>query len=335
MKYTCAKSGFVITTPEFRHSLADNSHSATHPIFSARPQLLLRAFDDFLASKLNDQEIILLYLAIADSTGLLTWRSRFEYTPEAPGLLASKLEALVRVSATVKALAETGDELPGYVVCKQDAQNTAAGFARIVTLWTEGIAEIELFNKNLARNRALIRAEEHMDRSATLMRKRPAQYARAVASWAATVGEFAPAVSEVWQKIIIGALIKDCRYHSSDVLKVLEYCEENVPAGSTHAFTLFDGLRTAYAAKVHVFGVDRTAKYQNMLSPEDFRASEREVALLKEMRKGAPTVKPNRADFPNAFLFLRALAAWNAAQKELPEEAPDFVINVGTGDSND
>jgi hypothetical protein len=335
MKLNCAKSGIVITAPEFRLTLAENSHNYTHPIFSASPKSLVKALDDFNASRLSEQEIILLFLAIADNTRLIHWRQPFAISDNAAAVFSTKMNALALAATRIIHLKAKGLEVPEYVCETRDKQNTAAAFSRIVTIWTECIEDFSTKHANMVRERSLLKAEEHMQRAHLMMRKRPATYARAIASWASMAGEFpvqiictakhaAISVKEHWEAVIISCVLKDGKASAQDIAGLLEYCEQHVPAGTIHAFALFESLRAAYAAKHNYYGFSISSPVIAKAIPlteQEQLAKAKEIELLKAMRVNAPKDKPTRNQFATDFAFLRAMAAWNASTVVLPPAA--------------
>lgn len=331
MKLTCAKSGLILTTPEFRHSLPDNSHSHCHPIFSASPKLLLRAYDDWSQGKLRDEETILLFLAIADSTELIRWRAPFQITENAAGIFNLHMEDLARTVGRLAHLQGKGLELPAYVCERQNAQNTAGAFSRCVSTWKAEIAAFADRSASATRARNLLRLEEHLDRARLIAQKRPGSYAKAVASWAATVGDFPTRVTctarhasislrEYWAEVIEQCVLRTGRPDTNAVAEILAYCEENVPAGSTHACALFDSLRQHIkdVESKYGFSLVATSQHRIPLTVQEEEQKTKEVALLRSIREGATSEKPKREDFLTQFAFMRALAVWNTAQIALP-----------------
>ena len=330
MKLHCAKSGIVITCPEFRHSLADNSHSYCHPIFSASPKLLTRAYDDWATGTLRDEEIVLLFLAIANSTQLIHWRHPFSITTDAAGIFNLHMEELAKVALNLRHLQERGLQLPAFVCERQNKQNEASAFSRCVSIWRAELSAYDSRAANAIASRALLRAEEHMERARLLAQKRPGSYARAVAQWAAAVGEFPTratctashasiSMSELWQDTIVKCILAEGRTDPVVVAQILGYCEENVPAGSTHACALFDALRQRMKQEELKFGFALLTPTSNMpLTAIEQASRDKEVAMLKELRAQASVTKPTREDYTSYFSYMRALAIWNTAQQPLP-----------------
>lgn len=336
MKLTCTKSGIALTVPEFAKSaLPDGAHHYTHPIFSATPKVLIRCMDDFLAQRLAPQETILLFLAIADSTGHMVFRHPFQCPTSEDGVLdaaalfSAHMQGLASVATKVSALKGSDAEIPKFVCERPLQQNTAAELVRCVAVWQEALDAFAAGHLSATKARQVLRLEEHLARATKLLQTRPGTYANTIAEWACLVGAFPDnpvsthkhsriAKSEHFKEVIKSCILRDGKALATEIAQVLEFCEDNISVEehTIHGLALFEALRQEYRVKFSTLGYSLSVPRASSvpLTRDEEAAKAREVALLQEIRSGAPTEQPTRKSFSSDFAFMRAMAAWRASQ---------------------
>jgi len=351
MKLHCTYSGMHYTLPDFPKATLKKPH----PIFSAPQKTLLRASEEFLAGHSTPQETILLFLALASSTGLLIFRDPFDAGPvpeDAASLLAAHMEPLAVAVGQLYFLTDKGLDLPQVVCSRADNNNTARSLVRCVRIWREAITEYGRQAASASAARDLLRAEERLQRAHKMLKLRPTTYANTLAEWACTVGAFpenevsTPRHARIpkaqWYKEIIrNCVLRNGKSLAQEISEVIDFCEENIPVEdyTIHAISLMDALRGEYRAKFNTLGYSISApRASNIpLTRDEQEAKAKELELLRSIREAAPGTgsKPERSQFSTDFQFIRAMAAWRLAQTlDAAESTPSSPAQpVAAGDS--
>lgn len=342
MKAICCKSGITISVPEFGGTAAG---PVQHPIFSASATQLVRYYTEYQRQRLSEQETILLFLAIADSTQHIIWETPFKLTDNALPIFNNHFGQLVSVVNSINTIRHPGMAVPQFAVRAKSGSNVAGAFIGCIDAWRQCVAEFGQRHRVAAEGKELLRLEAVIARSNGLLRSRPKTYARVVAEWADVAGQFPndatctahhPMIprNEYWKEIIRDAIVdnSNTKHPIREVAAVLEWCESEIEMGSTHGYTLLTALRAVVinTRKSVDFGVLTSASSWDMrilpLDPEERRAVQSALDLAKDVAANAPANKPLREHYATDFQFLRASAAWRAA-KSLEQHALDNADN--------
>lgn len=347
MKAICHKSGISFTVPQFRCTLPLRGR-AVHPVFLLPQPQLFQTLKEFVRGNLTEEESVLLFLALADSSGKVIWHEPFQMTEDAPGLIAQHMTGLAGSISRLQEIQHPKFEVPMYVMSARGEANTIGGLLNMLSVWDESIAEFATSHVEAARAANLMRLEEGLERLVRIAKNKPATYAKAISRWAATAGEFPQVVAATaegqinlslyWQSLIVRCITKD-KVHQidmDDLIVLIEHCELLIPHGTIHAASLMENLRDGLRAKREFLGVPSVSgvKVFSILprNAEEEVSFNRESELLATMAATAPTEVPTREQFGNAILYLRAMSKYRAAQSlKANPEAP----KVWLGSPND
>lgn len=339
MKITCSISSLQYTVPYF--SL--NTDRIPHPIFQCSQKTLLAQLRPFLNGHLQEPECILLFLALLNSTDAIEWRNPFKFTENAVELIRHNMEKTSIAVYKLNELITMGNKdfhIPKYVCSKHGEADTVFGLLRAVEAWENAITEFTSGRKAQEAGAKLLRIEQVLERLLRMQQRKPEAFAKKLADWAVVAADFPTYeiirghilwnCSAYWQDIIrrciLGANI--ISIPSDDLIDLIEYCEEEIPHGSIYAATLMTILRGAVKKQREFLGLPAHKGIRVFrvvpASHEEEAQHEKDILTLRSMSMNAPVNKPQRCDFGDAFMYLRTVARWEAAQTlaQMEQDSP-------------
>lgn len=350
MRVTCRKSGINWTVPQFSCSAGDKQE---HPVFKLSQTQLFVQIKEFVRGNLKEEEIVLLYLALADSTNKIEWRSPFKLTESAPAIMSQKLTDLAGTVSRINEIRHPHFQVPVYVCSPHAGQNTIKGFSNCLDSWNEAIAEFAASSVAAAKASNILRMEEGIERLLRISKQKPVVFAKAIANWAVIAGEFPDGdtivggelmpLADYWRSIIIRCVLQEGLHTipESDIAELVEHCEDMIPHGSIHAAALMEALRNGCRQKMEFLGRPALAgtKLFAMIpqTAADRQAVEKEMAVMKAMAASAPLTLPEREQYATVFLYQQAMARWRMAQrlKEAEAKAAAEAESKAAGNAED
>lgn len=321
MKILCAISGIEFQCEHFPATL--HSREATHPIFNIPQKKLISFVSKWSGNELTQTDSYLLFLALLDSTELINWKTPVHITTNTPSIVANNMEPLLHCIGKIN-IVKDHTNLPQFVV-NQDTK-TLYNIRHWIEAWEVAIQDYKDGYRQADLNERLKRREQALERIIRANKNYPSKFAGTLAEWAAQAGYFPEfemefrgeliTCSEYWKRIIKACVNEERIFNvpSSDLEELISHCEDNIPHGTTYAFTLMQLLR------------DGRNKQRNFLDLGDidisgstFRILDADTstqdANIKALIDSAPIDKPERKDYPSDFAHLRAKVKWEMAQR--------------------
>lgn len=324
MKYKCRISGLEFSDSILSNSLSlslspsSSSYLSTHPIFSISAKDLISIASKALQNP-KESDLYLIGLAIFNKLSP-DWVTSAK--PEAIPIITANFERLSTLVFSIPI--GRRDEFPRFRI---DSSNS--DFLNLPT-WLDSIQSVfdewKISGRELAQHRLLDRKEKIL---VTLLNhrftKKPSSIAHALAEWAGIAGEFPTSpfylpdgtkttTSDYWKTLIKYSFIEShleffsLKVDLDDLSDLIDWCEINIPHGSTHASILMSKLRKSKS----ILEEFTLPKFKSpVLVPELSPISQ----ALKEESSEANTYipvgpEPKKSDFKSASDYLRAKLKW-------------------------
>jgi len=336
MKILCKYSGLEFQVQHFPFSL--HSRECAHPVFSIPQLKLITVLAKKYPAELHPTDSYLGFLALLHSTGRFDWRVPCIYTPQMDSIIAHNMESLIRIIGITSAITHPAFQIPAFVITPETRSLTTIN--HWIEICYQCYQQFQDGNKKAQLHDRIVRREQAMERIIKDPAKNPANYANQLAEWAALAGEFPTgtvpvdgkqlALSEYWKSMIRKAARGEAVFslNDTDLVELIEHCEDVIPHGSIYAHALMKVLREAQDRKKNFLGLGdldiRTSTYR-ILSDTDSV----ENANIMAMIDSAPVERPVASNYPSKIAYLRAEYKWKAAQLHKAQSA----FNGGNGDS--
>ena len=144
-------------------------------------------------------------------------------------------------------------------------------------------------------------------------------------------------LAEYWCSIITRAVMNDrlSQIPMQDMVELIEHCELHIPHGTLYAHNLMETLRAALRTQREYLGMPaltHTKMFSILpMTAEEETVAKREQALLEAMSAAAPDHLPTKEEFSTAFLYMRAMARWRAAQTLKAHAVAQAELDGATG----
>lgn len=326
-KILCAYSGIEFACDHFPIVL--HARESYHPIFNVPQKKLLGYLGKWSGGELTSIDSYLLFLALLNSTELVTFN-----VPAAPNPFTASI-----VAQNMEFLAKT-------VIKINTVYNPLAVFARIyitpdtkflsnardwIEVWEENYKDFLNGYKSAHDNAKLLHRERALERLIKNPYKSDSQIATQLAEWANQAASFPTyevhnpfiqdrrsyiSCAEYWKTIICMACKDDRLYAipSTGLEDVLEYCQENIPVGSgIYSERLFRILRNAQHKNKNFLELgdyDIKTTFQILDNPSNV-----EEANISALIQAAPEEEPRLEQYPTKFKFMQAKMRWELAKK--------------------
>jgi len=326
MKILCAMSSVEFTCEHIPGSF--HSGELTHPIFSLPQKRLLAMTGKWAEGGLTPTDSYLLFLALLNSTELVEWRIPVMRSPDTDSIVANNMEHLLRTVIKLPTIPSYEEVFPHYAV---STDTRYLGNVKYwIQNWHDRYNDYKAGYKSAHESAIIIRRENALARLIKSPHKKPADYAHALADWAASAGSFPTFLvtspfgsslnhqitcSDFWKEIIIRCTKDDYIFSipDADLSELITHCEDHVDAGSIFSHALFTILRRAASRKKTFLDLgdpDIHSSYR-ILSSQQSAESANLIALIDS----APDDKPIREHYPSQFAYMKALMRWNMAQR--------------------
>ena len=307
MKITCPVSGVSYTT-----SSGYGTVSYAHPALNTPLKKLVQQLVDWHAARITEPDDQYLYL-LAWATNLpeLQITTQLDSSTTFPVLLAHSEQLFKTVLACAKF---PHVKFPAMVVRKP------TDLAQSLTNWLSVLAEAfhqsNQFASQRLYNDEVRRLESVLDNiTSKQLKGHLHRTSKVIAAWADKAGRFPHTnivtpqnttvpLNEYWIQIIIHAfnestldLIKS-GIGVGDVAELIEHCEDELPHGSTYAFTLMRKLRAAKATLIELSGIPD-------IGPAD-------TIVADTLPMDVP-IEPERKQYKSSVDYLKARLAWQKA----------------------
>lgn len=324
MKILCSLSGIEFTCEHFPAYLS--SREISHPIFHLPQKKLISYLGKWSKGELTTTDSYLLFLAILNSSELVSFRVPAARSPETDSIIAQNMEHLAKTVSKLNAVTNPHVVFPQYVISPEtkflsNVKHWIENWNDAYQDFTEGYARAYDAKKLIAREAALERLikNPHVPISS---------YARQISDWAAVAGDFPDyytispftnqkvTMADYWKEIIHKCTKEESIFAvpQVDLQDLLEHCENNISIGTIYSNALFSVLRKALDKQKNFLGLGdmdlSKGKYQ-FLSTDDSTES----ANLKAMIDSAPAEEPKLEQYPNKVAYLKAKLRYQMARK--------------------
>jgi hypothetical protein len=297
-----------------------------------------------MAGDLQPPEQVLLFLALINSTGSVIWHDPFHISTNETQDMALIEGNMHKTLSAVYKLNELSVcatfEIPKFVCSRHGDTNTVMGLLRAVEAWELAIDDFTNRKSNVDAAQKLLRIEMILERLLRMQKQKPDAFAKKLADWAVVSAEFPTyeivrghtqwICAEYWREMIRRCVlgVRLIEIPSDDLIDLIEYCEEEIPHGSIYAATLMTILRQSVRKQREYLGLPAHKGIRVFsivpATAEEHAQHANDIARLKQMALVAPENKPERKDFLDTFVYLRAISRWEAAQtlKNMEVEVP-------------
>lgn len=348
MKILCSKSGIHFTCEHFPAYI--HSRETHHPIFDISQKELIQYIKKWASNELTETDSYLYYLALLNSTSLVQWRVPAQKTEITKSLIANNMDYLIQTISKMNCITSPVFK-PAFVAISPETK-TLENSMHWIHMWNESA---DRFVSDYSSAFADERMKERINARETILYKllhdpnKPESIvASHLAEWADDAGGFPThlitingrsiQMNEYWKEIIRACVKSDAMFAINDLHldKLLEYCEENIDAGSVYGHRLFKFLRRGEEVKqafsdfadVDLTGMPKFRILDASSSVED--------ANKLAMIDSAPLEEPKSSNYPDKISYLRAKAKYDLARnyRAALKESQSQVISNSNLPSN-
>lgn len=336
MKIICTYSGIEFTVSHFQNSLSARfTVNGAHPIFNQPVKILLSRARDFQEGKLNEEECRLLFLALLNSTELVSF-----HVPATPSrkIVLANMEAMLRVTNWINAAK------PLHIAWPRVSINHQTRYLEQIGGWLDAWLNAKQEASQSARYRNLIenivKKEEILNRYIKSASKQLTSYSKLLGSWVMDATDAPADMRDYWISLFQLRGIDIYNAHTASLQELVDWMHENLPLNSLPAFTAFRHVNNILAKNSRgVFAALGTDSFtllddedeseeldpvtgQKLVTSRNENAVSIEQFYRQQVIASAPLTEPKRVDYPdNVVGFLRAKAAWSIAQSEAAKYA--------------
>lgn len=299
-----------------------------HPIFEVKSKILWKIARSFLDERTTKEERRLIFLAIANSTGLM----RFQVPAEpSDTTILNCFHQLQAIAGWIEHLQAPGVRFPAYVVRTEN--RNLHNFKD----WLKALEEVKkAFYEGQATQEHKHRMTLLEDKLTRLILSQVTQGSRGItnlmATWALDASEAPRECKPTWMKILNTPRDRIYTISSTDIKSLISHLEENLPHGSIAATAVMRRVRELLQQQADGLGL------YEILTDDDSDASpngaQRNEAITSEIANTpaaitaaimAPIAEPVPANYGSKVSYLIAKAQWNLAQNALANAANNTV----------
>lgn len=300
MKIRCIKSGIVFEVSGF-----PGTTTGIHPCFSMPIKKLWHGISAWKSGTMPQVESYLLFLALADSTGLVEFHDSVDPSESTPQIVASQMPRLLRMITTISTVTIPSFKPPRFSISRNALSSDLSSVSGWITDVMDYHGEYVAGSKRQALRAAAERKQAGLERLIRSTRISPIKYANQLASWASDAAAFPADISDYWKSLIV-------RCHTDtdivtipkhDLIELLDHVTENLDAiGSVSSHHLFSVIQTGLDTIIGFFSgfaiitKESTADISEALLEE----------ISQETNRTTTGKPPVRSDYKSDFAFLKA-----------------------------
>lgn len=321
----CAISGVQIQVPYFAGVNISYYCGYYHPIFAAPESTINSLLSQYLHNQLEPTESYLLFLAIANNSGLIIWNYPLDcsiYKPtnyQTQKLIANKISKLIEALTKSAELSRQRSDFDQPKLVISATNNNLRSIADYITVLQNNIDEYLHFKQDQFLLEQLRKAENKL----TLAIKSSAStsdYPHLVANWACLAGEFPADKAADYKKVITDAFNSHKMFQTPlELIKETKtFCENNIEAGSIHFHALHKTLTAAITNHIDYLGASFGTTYtlesfdsiDAAASADSAAKSKHVLSTLANLKSNAPTREPVKSDYSTLSDFIKAKLAY-------------------------
>lgn len=316
MKTLCSKSGLLFQCEHF--PFYSDTATIAHPCFSIPQKKLLALTPKWAAGELTEVDSYLLFLSLLNSTEQVEFRTHCTYTSDTSSIIYNNMEDLLQLVGAINLITHPTFVLSRIAITKEN--HTLSNVHYWLENWSQQIDEFKSGYVSTSEQQDLLRRESALERLIKSPYKE-VQLASQIANWAELAGNFphfqiscpfgTMSCAEYWKLIIRKCINSESIFAvpTSDIIELIEHCEENIEHGSIYAHTLMQILRNGKQKQTNFLGLGDWESSFVLLNQEDTV----ERANLELLVQNAPTEEPRITDYPSKFEWLKAHSKWKLA----------------------
>lgn len=302
--------------------------NAPHPIFYSPVDSLLQRAGDLVSGELVPQEARLVFLALLNSTGLVTWE--YAADPQAATVLLNS-EALVRFINWKHNAASAALLLPRFVV--RHANRRLENCEHWLSSLFEAKKSWELRNSDHRLREKLAQKEAVLHRLLHSTTKRGNNYALKLAAWAMEAAAVPDNMRSYWTQLfsLTGLELYKPDFTLADFSELREHMEDNLQIYNSPLYVNAVLHHVRRLEEIRAKGLDywlgitatgassaEEAEQNNYRFLDDSIESNNVSAAIETY---APLTKPSEREYDNKVAFIRAKAAWMLAEQKREQAA--------------
>jgi len=336
-RVTCAISGIRLEISGFSSLSLPHTVGYYHPIFTLPEKKLYQYYIDHCHGRLQSVDSYLLFLALLNSSGKITWEHPSVCDPNESRtkmLVQNNIAQLVRILEKTSVIKHPMFKQPSFRLTYDNSHLDQ--IPNWIKAWENNLTE---FNNNRAsiRIRQTIAEIERKLSEVVIYGEDPEKYAHLVAEWACQASDFPPDKKDLWKATIRSCYnsMKMLNTDSELLLEIKDYCECNLEAGSLYFHTLCNTLREGLSRKTnHLGGGFSTTDFElapKLGSKESIEAWKREQLAneqLLNLAMNADAEEPKEHSYPNKLTFLKAKLAYRVAKNIAKKEAVEARAKI-------
>lgn len=322
--FTCSISGLSFSDSIFE-SHFNRSFNISHPIYSLDFKSLVSLSNE-IASDPHETSIYMIGLALLNKT-----RTTFNVpvNPNASNIIINNFQKILTYCIAVNNHPNP-DIFPCFIIDHSNSDlQSLDGYLHAIKSVFQDLEESAIVRR---KSRQLAEIEAQVD---TMIKRslnfKPKSIAKIIGSWASMAANFpskpfyradgsVTSVDQYWKYLIESCFIED---HISlvasdvdldDLADLIDYCEQYIPHGSTHASILMSKLRKAFKVleEFRIVPIKNLSKPVMVPDVVDIESILLDTPAKKYEIKTEPKQdKPNRADFKSTVEYLKALTAYS------------------------
>ena len=321
MNVTCIKSGVRFRSEHF----GNIPSQGIHPVFGLPARQLVQIYEtDFLHVRLSATENKLLFLALLNSTELVTFN-----VPAAPTsqIIHSLMDSAVYYARYIEDLRNPQLTFPSYVVTREN--NDLSNLALLFRRWDAVRDEPKMVRRNnslaisdwdqFLQSRSQL--ETLLSQSVDDTFKGKGQrlvYARRLAAWALEASDAPREKLDIWAEIFRANTLEIYELHASELYELyehmqckLDYCGNSIYARATLGF-LERIIKENSLGLSHGISFEALEPDENDMSK--LAQNKLEQDFLTSLVATCPNDKPDRKDFASKSAYTLALMKWQVLQ---------------------
>ena len=331
MLYNCTISGLPISLDHGLHHTIKQGNTI-HPIFNATPQNLIESMESFAwinRGRVENTELENIYLhtlALLNSTGLVSWHTPCNYSPQLGLACLRHLANLIDIVCAMDVCKNTKAQFAS-INCTPETE-TISNLANWIKTWNSNLNDFYAGNLEQELAHKIYRIEDALAYLANSNQVKNKQDAAKLANWAmlesaaeeelASKGNSYISLIDYWHGMIIAACMDNAdeknKYAPGDYSECRDYMRDNLEYGSpltNHILACLDAAKN-YTSGADI-GIAPTVGGINNTLDELIRYAELVPPILKDKK-----------EYANVLEYVKAKAAYMDYQANYVNKLKDI-----------
>ncbi len=336
-KAVCCKSGIVLSITGFNKLHFDGSQrvggvSLHHPVFDLNFESLSQPYlvNSYLNRELDEQDTILYFLALLNSSGLVTFTC--PANPSIATVESNMLPLLYMLEWKAKH-SHRRISLPTVVITEETAKLPTVKYW--IKAWIQAKADYEDGYVAMSKAQLLLCKEDTLERLIKTQATDVSKYAGILADWAVLACDPPQytrdyegnkvETAQYWRTLILTCAKSEShiwRLPIEDLQDMLTHMEDYMDAGTIYGYAVLKLIREGIETHKNYLGFTMLGDTSNNSGTAPLVQNDVEYAYSKILASDAPLTEPKLTEYPNKIAYLQAKIRWQQANK--------LVSNVST-----